>query len=268
MKNRSDNMNKTTIFAISGLVMACAALTACGGGGGGATDVGVGNPTTPVAPTPDTPAAVKLADAQGFWSATLSATSSASAVILPNGQAWVVYQTGSTITALAQATLSLNGTTYTSSGKYYSLPAGAVQDYSFSGNLIAGSPGTLANSVTVGSGTPTAVIWTYSKTYETPAVQGSVQGRWSGQQGADSLLWDIDAAGKLAGTSTTGCTYSGSITPNANPVAVLDVALTENCAGASKTLSGIATLNAAKTGMSLAYTTGAGTQGGAVVLGK
>jgi hypothetical protein len=265
MKNRSDNMNKTTIFAIPALVMACAALSACSGGsGGGATDVGVGNPTTPVA----TPAAVKLADAQGFWSATLSATSSASAVILPNGQAWVVYQTGSTITALAQATLSLNGTTYTSSGKYYSLPAGAVQDYSFSGNLIAGSPGTLANSVTVGSGTPTAVIWTYSKTYETPAVQGSVQGRWSGQQGADSLLWDIDAAGKLAGTSTTGCTYSGSITPNANPVAVLDVALTENCAGASKTLSGIATLNAAKTGMSLAYTTGAGAQGGVVVLGK
>ena len=95
-----------------------------------------------------------------------------------------------------------------------------------------------------------------------------MQGRWSGALGANSLLWDVDGAGKLAGTSTTGCTYSGSITPNANPVAVLDVAVTENCVGATKNLSGIATLNAAKTGLSLAYTTPDRAQGGVLVLSK
>lgn len=257
-------MNNITLFKIPALVLA-AALTACGGGG---TDAGAGAPATPTTPTTPAAPAVKLADAQGFWSATASATSSASAVILPNGQAWVVYQTGGAITALAQATLSLNGATFTSVGKHYSLPAGAVQDYNFSGNLTVAGAGTLTNSVTIGSGTPAALTWTYNKTYETPAVPSSVQGRWSGKQGADSLVWDIDAAGSLAGTSTTGCTYGGTITPNANPVAVLDVAIGETCAGASKTLTGIATLNAAKTGMSLAYTTGAGTQGGVVVLAK
>ena len=257
-------MNNSTFLKISATALACAALMACGGG----TDTGGGGTTVPVTPVIST--ASKLADAQGFWGATLSATISASAIILPNGQAWVVYQTGTTVTALAQATLSLNGSTYASSGKYYSLPAGAVQDYSFSGNLTPGGSATLANSVTVGSGTPAAVTWAYNKTYETPVSQSSVQGRWSGKLGADSLLWDVDAAGKLAGTSTTGCTYSGSITPNVNPVAVLDVSMIESCAGATKTLAGIATLNAAKTGLSIAYTTGAGAQslGGVIVLGK
>lgn len=263
-------MNCTTLLKTSVLLVVSAALTACGGtGAGGGTDVAT--PATPASPTTPSAAVPTLANAQGFWSATLSGTSSASAVILPNGQAWVVYQTGSTVSALAQATLSLNGSSYNSSGKYYRLPylpGGAVQDYSFSASLTAGNTGSLASSITVGAGAPTAVTWTYNKAYETPASQSSVQGRWSGIQGADSLLWDLDAAGKLAGTSTTGCTYSGTITPNANPVAVLDVAIFESCAGTSQNLAGMATLNADKTRMSLAYTTAAGAQGGVVSLGR
>ena len=43
---------------------------------------------------------------------------------------------------------------------------------------------------------------------------------------------------------------------------------TENCAGTLKTPSGIATLNAAKTSLSVAYTTPSGGQGGVVVLQK
>lgn len=263
-------MNCTILLKTSALLAVSAALTACGSGsgsGGGSTDVATLAPPL-TSPTTASAAVQTLANAQGFWSATLSGTSSASAVILPNGQAWVVYQAGSTVSALAQATLSLNGSTYSSSGKYYSLPAGAVQDYSFSGSLTAGNTGSLASSITVGSGTPTAVTWTYNKAYETPASQSSVQGRWSGIQGADSLLWDLDAAGKLAGTSTTGCTYSGTITPNSNPVAVLDVAIIESCAGTSQNLAGMATLNADKTRLSLAYTTAADTQGGVVLLGR
>jgi hypothetical protein len=254
-------MNNSILFKSAALLAVCSALVACGGGGSGGDSVTAVAPGVPATTQP-------FANAQGFWSATLSDGSSASAIILPNGQAWVVYQTGTSVTALAQATLSLNGSTYSSIGKYYSLPAGAVQSYNFSGNLTAGGSATLANSVTVGSGTPAAVTWSYNKAYETPVSQSSVQGRWSGKQGADSLLWDVDAAGKLAGTSTTGCTYSGSIKPNVNPVAVLDVSMIETCAGTTQTLAGIATLNVAKTGMSIAYTTGAGALAGVVVVVK
>ncbi len=262
---------KLSMIKASALALSTAALVACGGGGGAdPTPTPIPTPTPNPAPTP-TPT-LTVANAQGFWSATPSATTSVGAVILPSGQAWVLYQTGSTVTALAQGSLSVSGTTFTGVGKHYTLPGGAEEDFS----LIA-SPGnatattatpTLINTTTVGTATSSTLTWTYNTTYETPATQASVQGRWSGLQGAVSVMWDVDSAGKLAGTSTTGCTYGGTLTPNASPVAVLDVAITENCAGTSKTLSGIATLNAAKTGLSVAYTTAAGAQGGVVVLQK
>ncbi len=281
-------MNRTTLlnpFTLAASVLAvCAALTACGGGGSSAsssTDVTSpvrptipatpATPVTPVSPaTPVTP--TSLANAQGFWSAAPSATTSVGTVILPNGQAWVIYETGNTVSALAQGALSVSGSTFTGSGKHYSLPGGAVQDFSLSATAgtatsTTATP-TLVNTTTVGTASSNTLTWTYNKAYESAATQASVQGRWSGLQGAVSLMWDVDSAGKLAGTSTTGCTYSGTITPNASPVAVLDAAITESCAGTLKTLSGIATLNAAKTGLSVAYTTAAGAQGGVLVLQK
>lgn len=251
-------MTKTTLVKASTIALLSTVLAACGGGGGSAD---VTAPATP-APTPT------LSNIQGFWNATLSGTSSASAVILPNGQAWVVYEAAGAITALAQASLSVNGTTYSSSGKYYSLPGGGAQGYSLSGTLPVAGSGSLSNSVRIGSDAATAMTWTYSKAYETALSQSSVQGRWSGTLGANSLLWDVDAAGKLTGTSTTGCTYSGSLTVNAAAVAVLDAAITEACAGASQSLTGIARLSADKGSMSLAYITAAGAQGGVIVLGK
>jgi hypothetical protein len=163
----------------------------------------------------------------------------------------------------------VSGTTFTGVGKHYTLPAGAVQDFSLSailGSATTTATPTLINTTTVGTASSSTLTWTYNKTYETPATQASVQGRWSGLQGAVSVIWDIDSAGKLAGTSTTGCTYSGTIIPNTSPVAVLDVTMTENCAGTLKALTGIATLSPAKTGLSVAYTTAAGAQGGVAVL--
>lgn len=247
--------NKTALLKASTIALLSTVLIACGGGGGGGTDV-----TPPATPT--------LSNIQGFWNSTLSGTSSASAVILPNGQAWVVYETAGSVTALAQANLSLNGATYSSSGKYYSLPGSAAQDYSVSGSLPASNTSSLSNSVRIGSGTATAMTWNYNKAYETALSQSSVQGRWNGKLGANSVLWDFDAAGKLAGTSTTGCTYSGTLTRNLIAVAVLDAAITETCAGTAQSLSGIARLSTDKASMSLAYITAAGAQGGVMVLTK
>lgn len=257
--------NKRTLQKAATIAMFSVALSACGGGSSS-----VPAPVTPTPPTPKPPVTPKpaLSDIQGFWNSTLSSTSSASAVILPNGQAWVVYETAGAVTALAQASLSLNDTTYSSSGKYYSLPGGGVQDYNMSGTLPAAAAGSLSNSVRIGSGTATAMTWTYNKAYETALSQNSVQGRWSGKLGANSLLWDFDAAGTLAGTSTTGCTYSGTLIPNASAKAVLDAAITETCAGTAQSLSGIARLSTDKASMSLVYITAGGVQGGAVLLVK
>jgi len=255
-------MSNTALIQTSLSILLGTALVACGGGG---SEVAVTTPTSPTTPTTPTTPAATLANAQGFWSAD---GGNASAVILPDGQVWVVYQTGTTVTALAQASLSLSGSAYTSSGRHYSLPAGAVQTFSFSGTLGSSAASTLSTSVTIGAGSATAQTWSYNKAYETPATQASVQGHWSGKQGADSLVWDIDAAGKLVGTSSTGCVYSGTIAPNASPVAVFDAVVIENCAGTGKTISGIATLSATKTSLSLAYTASVGAQGGVLVVAK
>lgn len=252
--------NKINLLKAATTAMFSVALIACGGGGASVTTP---IPTPPITPTP--PPTPVLSNLQGFWSSTLSGTN-ASAVILPNGQAWVVYETAGTVTALAQANLSSSATMYSSSGKYYSLPGGGVQDYSMSGSLPAAGAGSVSNNVRIGSGTATATTWTYNKAYETALSQNSVQGRWSGKVGADSVLWNFDAAGTLAGTSTTGCTYSGTLILNASAKSVLDAAITETCAGIVQSMNGIAILSTDKTGMSLAYLTAAGAQGGVLLL--
>lgn len=263
-----NTMNNSALFKTSAICLVCSTLLACGGGGGDEVAVPI-TPVTPISP--------KLSDAQGFWSAALGADSRASAIILPNGQAWVVYESTtegvSSVTALAQATLSLNGNSYSSIGKHYSLPfvsASTPASYNFSGMLSSTASTTLANTVTVGSGTPAAVTWTYNKAYETPVTQASAQGNWRSPAGSSiSLSWTIDSNGSLStASSSTGCSYSGKITPNPGAPAVLEVAVTETCAGVAQVLAGVATLNAAKTGMSLAYTTLAGTAGGVWVLVK
>lgn len=129
---------------------------------------------------------------------------------------------------------------------------------------------TLANTVTVGSGTPAAITWTYNKAYETPVTQVSVLGSWHSPAGSIiALSWTMDGSGNLTtGSSSTGCSYSGKITPNASASAVLDVAVTETCAGVAQALTGVATLNAAKTAMSLAYTTAEAAAGGVWMLSK
>jgi hypothetical protein len=255
---------KTAFFKISALVLLGATLTACGDGSSY-------NPTSTPTPTPTPTPAPTLADLQGFWNTTLNETIGVGAVILPDGQAWLDYGSSNGINALAQVSLSINGNTYTGTGKYYNPLTGAVQDYSVSGTIKAAEVGaTLVNSITVGTDTPITATWTYVNTYATAATQSSIQGHWTGALNLHRLSWDIDVAGGLTGTSTTGCSYSGTIKPDANPVAVFDVAIAESCAGISKTLAGIATVNEARNGMFVAYTTGtcAQAQGGILNLDK
>ncbi len=179
-----------------------------------------------------------------------------------------MYESAGSVKALAQANLALNGVAFGSSGKYYTLPGGVAQDYSLSGSVPAARALDLSTSIRIGAGAATAATWVYNKAYDTPVAQSSVQGRWSGKLGADTLTWDFDASGKLAGTSTTGCSYSGALTVNPAATAVLDVAVTETCAGTLLNLSGIATLGADKAHISLAYVTAGLAQGGVVLLAK
>jgi hypothetical protein len=257
------------------LVVCCAALVACSDGGNDEI----------------LPPTATLADAQGFWSAgagvSTGADVTANAVILPNGDAWIAYREGSRVTALARATLQLDGNNYKSSGKYYPLPNDqpnfSPENYSFSGSLTPGQGSPLNNSVSIGSGTPSPMTWSYHAAYKIAATQASVQGDWSGEFGSGvtgsgvtgnggsasvRLDWKIDAAGNLSGSSTTGCGYSGTVRPNANPVAVFDAVISETCNTDVRIFNGIATLNANQNSMTVLYTTDGGNRGGMVGVTK
>lgn len=282
------NMFKTSTAALLGTL-----LVACGGGGGAQDSVAppavqppavqppavtppVVTPpavtppavTPPAVTPPPPPATAPLAAAPGFWDGPASGASRSSAVILPDGQAWIVYESGGTVSALATAALKADASAPGNTGRYYALPNGAVQDYRFSASLPPGSAATLEAKVAIGSGAPTASTWTYNKVYETALGLADVKARWSARLGALDVQWDIDASGKLAGTSTTGCTYSGTLAPHSGAPAVLDLAVSETCAGQQQSLAGIARLSADKTRLSVVYTAAAGTRAGALVLQK
>ena len=242
------------------LVSCTAALAACGGGGGGA------------APTRVSPSVAM----QGFWFGSIAPASDgatrASSVIMPDGTAWVVFEGQTTANAVARVVLSGTGLNETDAsvsgaGAYYRLSDGAKVAVSVSGT--ASTAGTLKGTAIVTGNANTTINWNSVAGFTTPAQQADVAATWNGTAGAGAvhITWTISAAGALSGNSSTGCTYSGTLTPNAG-IAVYKVAVSEDCAGTVKTVAGIATLAAAKTSLRVVYTANAEASGGLISFTK
>jgi hypothetical protein len=236
-------MNKllklTPLFALT-------LLLACGGGGGGGGD------TPP--PAPSDPSA-----AQGFWSGAVDAQTTASAVLLPDGAAWNVLRKGSAITSLVRGTTTVTGSAFSISGVSFNPAGGAPGSYSISGTVAPKATLTVA-----AAGSASGYTLAYNKSYETAAKLPDVAGRWTASFGGGSLQLTLDfsATGALTGTSTSGCTYTGSVVPHPAAVAVFNLALVEACVGASVPYTGIVTLNEARTVLSAAFTTPSLSAGG------
>lgn len=102
-----------------------------------------------------------------------------------------------------------------------------------------------------------ALALTYDAHYETTAGLNDVTGGWSGSYGGgvNRLTLNVSTTGVLTGSSSAGCGYSGSMQPRSADPALFDIRFTETCViGTPVTLEGIATVNAAKTGLSFAVT--------------
>lgn len=240
------------------LVLAAAALAGCGEGGAGG-DGPVPTPTPTESP------------AQGFWSGTLAGTASASAVIVDNGDAWIVFQDvvagANTVTGFARAALTVSGTSFMGTGRHYKLADNTVQSFTASGTLQAAN--TLQTTVVTGAQAPVGpAALAYSARYRVPAVQADASGQWRAtfNAGASVVTLTVGSAGALTGSSTTGCTYTGSLVPRSATVAVYNLALNETCVTGASAMNGIGTLNEAKTGLSLAFTSADGAKGGLLLL--
>jgi hypothetical protein len=89
-----------------------------------------------------------------------------------------------------------------------------------------------------------------------PAVQADAAGTWTASSGgnARTVNWTVTAAGAVSGSSTTGCSYGGTLAAMANASAYT-ATVREQCPdGVAAQYNGIATLNPAKNALSFVAT--------------
>ncbi|WP_291434318.1 hypothetical protein [Acidovorax sp.] len=223
-------------------------LAACGGGGGGS------------GPTID-PAQLK-----GRWVTAAGVAPAMTAVVVPdvNGaaNAWLLAQDASRLVKLVVRSDS------SANGKTYALGQGNAIGQAVTGQVnaaLTASPKTIAFT-----GLNTTGTLTQSDALATPAVQAEVQGSWSATLGgnAQTVQWSLAATGGLTGSSTTGCTYVGSVAAIAS-TAAYSVSFNESCADGSKTaFGGVGTLNAAKNGLTVVVASADESRGAALFLAK
>lgn len=260
-------------MAAWGVALCCALLVGCGGGGGdkpedgGGSGNGNGNGggvTPPVA-------ALDPAQLKGRWSTAAGAAPGFTAVVLPDASggtasAWVLAQDASRLVKLA---VRGDGSAVGSaSGRSYALGGNAASQ-TVAGQVTAVLTATPKSMSVTGVNTG-ALALTQADAMTTPAVQGDAAGTWRAALGgnASSLQWALSAAGVLDGTSTTGCSYAGTVGAMA-AASAYTVQFTESCADGSKTaFAGVGTLNPAKTGLTVAVTSTDESRGAALFLAK
>lgn len=231
-------MKTKHILTLSVLALA---LAGCGGGSestgddnGAGNGAGNGNNNgggTTVLPT---------TTLQGLWQSPAGASPAISAIVLPDGQLWAVVAEGSTIRVL-RAGLAGQASNYSGSGKSYLLGTSTVTSGSVTASVVEKS--SLTGAITPNGDASEPFSLAYQARYDTAATLAQFAGAWRDVQGPGAQNWNIAANGALTGTRTTGCTYVGQLTERAERKAVVDVSMTEDCAGNRVRLLGVATLN-------------------------
>jgi hypothetical protein len=208
------------------------------------------------APTP-TPAPAPLI--KGFWTGSLGNTAT-QAIILANGDTWVVFMESGVVTRFARMQTTTSANSFSNSGTQYLLQSGTAETGTATGTFTEKKE--MSGTMTAASGSSSFAV-TYDTRYDTVASLSDAAGTWTGSYtGNGSLTMTITPTGALSGTSTTGCSYNGSLQTRAADPAVFDLGFTETCpVGAAKQLAGIATVNTAKTALSVAVTTSDRAQG-------
>ena len=228
-------------------VLTLATLAGCGGGG---SSRGIAAPATPL-PTPNPAIARVTEDLQGIWESS-NAGVETSAVVLPDGQTWLVQSQASLVIAKLEASGSGYSSGFIGSGKRYLLGTSTVGTIDLNAGKTAAS--SLSLTLTTAGVTETYAMG-YQSRYDTAAILADHAGDWTATSGPGRLTWHITATGILSGTGSTGCSYAGQIKLRAEAKAVVDLIVAEQCADKLRQLAGIALLHPDKRSATLAMTT-------------
>lgn len=214
-------------------LLAAAALTGCGGGGSQGAS---GSPT---------------ATAEGVYQGTTSTGLSFDALILGDGSVWSIYGNqfngGLQVTGLFTGSGSSTSTTYLATTEDYPAPGSSAIAGTLDATYVAGS--TLSGTITESGQTTSisgAVPVASTYDYLTPATSTAVSGTWSGNLlDGETATISVSSSGSLSGTSSRGCTFTGSITPRPGGKNVYNVTLSfggSPCFAAGTSANGIALL--------------------------
>jgi hypothetical protein len=239
---------------IGPLTLAAACLiTGCGGGESGPVPNTGGS-------AGGTATASALGNLQGLWEGTLSVPGvlNASAIALPDGQMWLVAADPAVGVRLVKVGFSAQGSNLSATGKNYVLGATPASNAA-SATATVQAKTRLTGTVSVGASNQNFSL-TYNSRYDTAARLADFAGDWNGAASNQvvTLAWRVSDSGAITGSSTTGCSYTGTLKTRTEAKAVLDAAINENCAGSSAAFTGVATLNADKSRLSVAASTADG----------
>jgi hypothetical protein len=207
-----------------------AGLAGCGDGGGTVLDQ-------------TSPPNLTSADLQGRWVTDSSASTAYTVIALPDNnsstitQAWALAQDGSGLARLAiESNSQAQGTFYSFKGSAAVAISGTVSMNSSIAPKTLSLPGlSTANT-----------LLTQSDALSGSAVLADIAGSWNGaiSGGTKTVNWTVAASGGvLAGTSSTGCVYSGSLAP-VSAAKVFTVIFSESCSdGSAAGYTGVTTMS-------------------------
>ena len=223
---------KRQFLAVS--LLACSLLAGCGGGGGSSTTT-----TT------------STATAEGVYGGTLSGSTSTAfeALVLENGDIWSLYgtQTASVFSVagfIQGAGTSNNGSFTSSTTKDFGFApavAGSLNaSYDATAKTIAGTFSAGGQTATFTGGPIAGSLYDYTA----PASLTTVAGPWSTTSATgETITIDVAANGALTAATSSGCNFTGTVTPRPSGKNVFNVSLTFGvapCALAGQTATGIA----------------------------
>lgn len=215
-----------------GIFLILVLMTGCGGGSSNNSGSGITGSTT--------------GEAQGVYSGSTSTGYSFSTIVLPNDKFYGIYGTNSGSEFLIYGMLAGQGTSgqssYTASVSdfFYN---GAVNSGNINATYVAGTSvnGTLtengASTTFTGSALPSS-----SFNYGTPASISAIAGSWTGSllDGITTTV-TISSSGSLSGSSS-GCSFSGTVTPDSSNKNFFEVSLTfgaSPCSFPNQTATGV-----------------------------
>ncbi|MDK2743514.1 MAG: hypothetical protein H8K03_01325 [Nitrospira sp.] len=196
------------------------------------------------------PAPLPAASAEGFWTGTTDTNRTIAGLVLDDGVYWVLYSAvgdPSVVAGLIQGdSSSQNGVFTSSNARDFNLEGQPIRNATINGNYAIKQ--NLNGTLVYQTGGQSTFTTTYNSAYELTPDMNAVAGTYTGEVAANETATVVlTSNGGISGSSSTGCTFTGSFSPRTHGN-VFNITVTFGgqaaCSNGADTLTGIGTYDA------------------------